>query len=258
MVPTFYINLDRDTKRRAYIEWALDQPDVKPLRIAAIELPLMLRDTMFDERLSSGEIGCYASHSKAWDTLLLSWEPYALVIEDDADVPNRLAEIVAHTLAELPQGWDVVHLYGEPTRAVRPLRSILGGMEIVRYSRVPAGAVAYLISRSGAAKLSRQEKRRWPVDTDLRRPWHFGLDSYGIVPAPFGHAHQFASSILLRGERSRLRRGISFSSPIRNLAGLAWNLRKLGPLWWTRCFSTNCKRRLFKGAVANAKAEVAA
>jgi hypothetical protein len=54
----------------------------------------------------------------------------------------------------------------------------------VRYSIVPASAGAILWNRSGAEKFLRRRTRWLPLDQDLRQVWEWGLDTYGVVPAP--------------------------------------------------------------------------
>ncbi len=241
-----YINLDHDRDRRAHIECRLAQDGLDPVRIDALEPPFILPDALFATALSVGEIGCYASHMKAWDTLIASGRPYALVLEDDAQVPPNIAELVQKTLTALPEHWDLVHLYDREHHPARPLRTLSEEHALVRYSRVPGGSVAYLISRTGARKLRRQSVRCWPLDTDFRRPWHFNLDSYGVRPPLIEHNSDFDSALLRRGPRSRRRRGLAFSSPLHSLEGAIWNIRKLGPRWWLHCLALNSWRRFVK------------
>ena len=250
MLPVLYINLDQDKERRAHIleTLAQDEDNLKLMRVAALEPPIALPGAAFADTLSVGEIGCYASHMKAWDALLASRSPFALVLEDDARVPPNLADLVQEMIAVLPEHWDLVHLYDRDEYPARPLGAVGTEHELVRYSRVPGGCVAYLISRSGARKLRRRELRSWPLDTDFRRPWHFDLDSYGIRPALIDHDNDFTSAILKRGPRSRRRRGITLSSPLHSLQGARWNLRKLGIGWWLYCLAINSWRRLAKAA----------
>src|SRR5262249_17272156 len=111
-------------------------------------------------------------------------------------------------------------------------------------------------SRSGAEKLCRKELRCWPLDTDFRRPWHFGLDSYGIRPSVIEHVDEFTSAILKSGPRSRRRRGIRFSSPLHSLHGAAWNMRNLGLSWWLYCLAINSWQRLLKAIRAVGPREV--
>jgi GR25 family glycosyltransferase involved in LPS biosynthesis len=165
---------DQDKERRAHIQETLAQNEdnLRLIRVAALEPPIALPGAAFGATLSVGEIGCYASHMKAWDALLASRSPLALVLEDDARIPSNLADLVREMIAVLPMQWDLVHLYDRDEYLARPLGAVGTEHELVRYSRVPGGCVAYLISRSGARKLRRRELRLWPLDTDFRRPWH--------------------------------------------------------------------------------------
>ena len=242
MLPVFYINLERDKERRSQIECELKQVNLGAIRIRAVG-PL-LPHGIFAETLSAGEIGAYASHMKAWSTLLVSSHPHALVLEDDARVPGNLAELVDLTIDALPKDWDLVHLYDDEGRPARPLCPVGDDHKLVRHARVPRGCVGYLISRSGAQKLSRQELRCWPVDTDFRRPWHFQLNSYGVRPPLVKHDSQFPSAILRAGPRSRRRRGIAISNPLHSFQGAMWNLKRLGLSWWLYSYAVNSSRRL--------------
>ena len=113
LLPVLYINLDQDKERRAHIleTLAQDEDNLKLMRVAALEPPIALPGAAFADTLSVGEIGCYASHMKAWDALLASRSPFALVLEDDARVPPDLADLVHEMIAVLPKHWDLVHLY---------------------------------------------------------------------------------------------------------------------------------------------------
>jgi GR25 family glycosyltransferase involved in LPS biosynthesis len=59
------------------------------MRVVALEPPIALPGAAFADTLSVGEIGCYASHMKAWDALLASRSLFALVLEDDARVSQN-------------------------------------------------------------------------------------------------------------------------------------------------------------------------
>ena len=170
LLPVLYINLDQDKERRAHIleTLAQDEDNLKLMRVAALEPPIALPGAAFADMLSVGEIGCYASHMKAWAALLASRSPFALVLEDDARVPPDLADFVHEMIAVLPKHWDLVHLYDADEYPARPLGAVGTEHELVRYSRVPGGCVAYLISRSGARKLRRAAGYGLPPPLALR------------------------------------------------------------------------------------------
>jgi len=120
--------------------------------------------------MDAGALGCYVSHIRAWQEITLQHLPYALVLEDDAMLDSDLASVLRTIVAALPQDWDMVHLATEPDRVVLPVSELGDRRTLVQYSRVPPGAVGYLISAAGAQKMLAAEPRIWPLDTDTRRP----------------------------------------------------------------------------------------
>src|SRR5690606_37249368 len=103
----------------------------------------------------------------------------------------------------------------------------------------------------GAEKFLVSQMRYWPVDTDLRQPWRFGFEIYGIYPQLVQHNEAIPSGISSNRTRSRLRRGIAMPSPrcwtgnpLHTPEGAYFNIRKLGLIWWVRCAWQNGKRRM--------------
>lgn len=258
-LPTFYINRDRDQDRRKSLEEHLTVAGMSGERITAVEglaVPADFRDMFFEgtalhSRLKPGEVGCYASHLKTMKVIVERDFDYALVLEDDAILPADFHTIVAQVLARLPQGWDLVHICKDTNRAVKPVADLDHGHRIVRYSRVPETTTAYLVSRSGAKKFLQPIKRYWPVDTDFRQPWRFGLEIYGVDPCIVRPNGRFVSAIHGLGNHSRLRRGLPIPSahcwtgnPLHTPEGVVFNLKKLGPSAWALCTFHNTMRRI--------------
>ena len=257
--PAFFINRCCDKERLAAVQIELGRAGIAAERIAAVDglaVPEEFRRYFFVDglrptRLSPGEVGCYASHLTALKLVVDRGLDSALILEDDAVLPDRLAETVGDILAALPNGWDLVHLCANPSRAVKPVVQLDQSRQLVRYSRIPFGAVGYLISRQGAEKFLAPVERTWPIDTDFRRPWQFRMEVYGVVPKLIGHSGELKSAILSHGERARRRRGIPWPSrqnwtgnPLHSPAGAYYNMLRLGPLWWMSCWWRNTRRRL--------------
>ena len=246
MIRAFYLNLEREAERRRFMQEQLAEVGIPGERIDAVDgskpLPPELARHFSDKHVMDvGALGCYASHIKAWHQIVNEDVPVALVLEDDAILDRNLASILSEVVAALPKGWDMVHLASKPDRAVCTIAK-LSGLELVQYSRVPPGAVGYLLSYAGAHKLVLAKPRVWPIDTDTRRPWAFGLDVYGVAPPPIDHNWSMPSTIRARGrKRSSPRRGLraAFGNPIRNANALLFNWRRLGPLQWFRCLIVN-------------------
>ena len=266
-LPVFYINRERDVARRQLIEFELKNANLSGIRIPAIggrAIPGDLR-AYFDidaTNLTAGEMGCYASHLLALSALVANRLPWALVLEDDALLPADFAADMQSILANLPSNWDLVHLCRDPCRAVKAVAQLETGKTLVRYSRVPAGAVGYLMSSAGAVKFLAPKKRVWPIDTDFRRPWVFNLEVFGVTPFLIGHDDTRESAILSYGERARGRRGLSrpnreywSGNPLHTVAGARFNAQRLGLGAWLRCWVSNTQtklRRMLPLGAANA------
>lgn len=267
MLPIFVINLDRSQDRLSAMRCQLDKLGLSFQRIKAVEgldIPEDLaayfahHNRRGDPIIEAGAVGCYASHLRAYQQIVLSGVPYALVLEDDAVLPESLCALVQAVVRELPACWDFVQLAKPPRHAVQRLAA-LPRASLVRYSRIPSGTVGYLISRAGAKKmLNPAIERVWAIDTDTRRPWLFGLDAYGVVPNPISHGG-FPST--LRSAAKRWRRGMPrptpytwTNMPLHSPRGVIWNMRKLGILGWLRCAVSNGAIRIVRAAALQSRA----
>ena len=56
---------------------------------------------------SRGAIGASLSHLKVWNTFLKSGAKYALIIEDDAELPSTFSMMVRDCAKDLPEKWDI-------------------------------------------------------------------------------------------------------------------------------------------------------
>lgn len=61
-------------------------------------------------QLTKGAIGCYLSHVKIWQHVLLHGHNVALVFEDDARVPTNFLHFVNQAIVNVPLDWDIVLL----------------------------------------------------------------------------------------------------------------------------------------------------
>jgi len=142
-IPAFYINLDSDASRRQRIERELERAGLKAERLAGVngvDVPPLLERFFFENgapasNLTPGEVGCYASHLKAMQLVLHRGLDWALILEDDARLHTRLAEIIESAIERVPAGWDFIKLC-RYSRAVRPLRKLAAGRMLVRYNPV--------------------------------------------------------------------------------------------------------------------------
>ena len=221
----FVINLASATDRLVHIS---DQIGGSFVRIDAV------RGDAVPERLAAnfsgaiplllGEIGCYASHLIAAETILERGIPYAVVLEDDAFLARDFHEVVEPCVTRLPAGWDIVALSDVKCLPHCRVSQLSSERWLVRYAHFPKTTTAYLLSRSGCRKLLASRPRTRPVDVDIRYGWEMALDGYGIVPPPAGPSEKFESSI----PKSARRRFYWRSRPLGYIKGRINGVRKLG------------------------------
>ena len=255
----FYINRERDTARRTALEKGLAEVGLSAERISAVEglqVPQSLRPYFFTDgklhsKLTRGEVGCYASHLSVMKTLIDRDIEHALILEDDAMLSADLPSMIDRILEALPPNWDLVHLCKDPCRATKKVANIARGVSLVRYSRVPATTTGYLLNKTGACKFLAQTNRYWPIDTDFRQPWMFGLEIYGVSHKLIAPNCEFESSIHAMGNHSRSRRGFPVpksycwtGNPLHTPRGVWFNLQRLGLRTWSSCISANTLHRL--------------
>ncbi|MBV9222171.1 MAG: glycosyltransferase family 25 protein [Methylobacteriaceae bacterium] len=264
-ISVFLINLDSSADRLRHMQSELDRVDLSFERVPGIlasALPASLREYFCDGAgaivapLKLGEVGCFAAHLSVHRRLAEANEDglAALILEDDAKLPDNLTDILSSLLRTLPPQWDVVRLSNPPKRAYVPIARVDGQHQLVRYSKIPNFATAYLLSASGARKLVRPGLRVHAFDEYLRRPWLNGLDTFGVVPAPITE-NVFQSTIdavepRKPGRANVLAKSIR-KSDFRNLVGrISFDVSTLGPARWAGCLLVNLAdkpaKRLFR------------
>lgn len=102
-------------------------------------------------KLKSGQIGCWRSHVEHWKDIQRQYEPYALILEDDADIklPQLLPQI-QQVIQELPTGWHICYIGGKYTED-KEIHRI--APSIVKSDSVMWHSHAYLITPQGADAL---------------------------------------------------------------------------------------------------------
>ena len=144
----------------------------------------------FEEVLRAGQIGCWMSHITMWEMIGKQSEPYALVLEDDADIklPNQMAEI-QNAIDKLPSNWKILLLGGH---VVSPDKQLKLSNNIVKPNGTTYHTHAYIIKRSVAQDLVKrtqhlkdQHKRTdWkmlPIDNWLSDPSTGLLDGFYVI-----------------------------------------------------------------------------
>jgi len=260
---TFVINLDRDVKRLAHMQEQARAIGLTFERVPAVyldQVPSAIRPYLFDPAgrphgaLLPAEIGCYASHLGILKRVVAhNIDGPVLVLEDDVVLHESFHAVLAEALAHLPRNWDILRLSNPPKRSYLPLADLGQGFQLVRYSKIPNSSAGYLISPAGAAKFLKDVPRTRAVDEDLRRPWHFGLNTFGLLPL-ICVPNTLESSI--NGFASRPKRALGIGkwlrnpteSPLGGLARLQYNWTSLGLRAWADCATRNVRDRFVRPA----------
>ncbi len=248
------LNLDCDTVRLRHMEEQLQRARIVFSRQAGIKgdkLPNELRPYFYDAAgrpkttMKKGEIGCYASHLRALQRVAAGeLGPAVLIMEDDLDIAPDLIAIIAEARRAAPKDLDILRLSSDSRRAYVPVARVGASRFLVRYSKIPTSAGAYLVTPHGALKFLTSGIRGLTFDDDLRRPWFHGMETFGVLPSPV-RAGVLTSSIDAI-EPGRFDKGMS-STMERFVRGdlyhgvkrLTYNMRSLGAAKWGACFLIN-------------------
>jgi glycosyl transferase family 25 len=256
------LNLDCDTARLDHMRGQLQQA-----RIAFMRLPGVLGDAVPDDlrpyffnpsgqpktTMKRGEIGCYASHLRALMNIATgAYGDVVLVMEDDLAIAPDMIDRINALCSAAPAGWDIVRLSNAPRRAYAPVAAIGDGSFLVRYSKIPTSAGAYLITPAGARKFLHKGVRGLTFDDDLRRPWFHQMETYGVVPPPICAGVTHKSSIdsveagrFSKGMSARMER-IMRGDHLYLFKRMTYNIQTIGMVNWSKCCVINGGEMLAK------------
>ena len=244
---TIYINLDRDTARRTHMEAECAKAGLSPVRLSAANgaaLDETLRPYFPNagdrERsfLSPGETGCYASHLAICRRIVAGeLQAPVIVFEDDIELHEGFSALIERVLQSLPADWDIVRLSNDTKQVAIPYAELTDASQLVRYSTIPGSTGAQMWSRAGAEKFIAAEPRDLPIDQDLKRAWHWKLNTLGVLPAPVrrdifdtssidaiggdGHRNKAKRQSRLRAHR-RGEAGARFAHGVKTFGAGAW------------------------------------
>jgi glycosyl transferase, family 25 len=248
----YVVALERSVERRAAIRTQLDSTGLdyeffpavdgkagEHLSFANYRDEFCLK--VWRRPLTSGEVGCFASHYLLWQRCVERDEPM-IVMEDDVVVSPRFAEAVALVVAERPGNVGYVRFAGINLPAFRETgHELPDDWELVRFFGGPMGTQCYVVFPQAASRFL-AHARKWvmPVDTYMDSFWQHGVAAIGILPFPVERQLEFGSEIWesggsramsTRDQVSRLRRVavILRDRGLRRLHNLKYRLSE-----WTR------------------------
>ena len=230
----YVINLPEATQRRAHVASRLKNAALNYEMVNGVkgsELSPEEISQAYDSHanrkhyrraLSVGEIGCYLSHRECWQKLLSSRRKWAVILEDDIEIENQLANL----LYVIPENMncDIVKLSDDSRCKVIAHKVLPPHFEWVTYKRIPNCTTGYIITRSGAEKLLSRTKIYRPIDIDMQFHNELNLKVCGIKPYPIWPNTHFESHI---DEQGRGNSRKTFTRPWRN-----WQYRL--QLFWQR------------------------
>lgn len=196
----FVINLDRSIERRQLMTQRLAKISLRPDFVQAIDGKSYTTDRPdMLTILTAGEVGCYLSHLKAWQTIVDRDLPVALVLEDDV----QLSEDITHVLRVLTawaHRYDMVRL----SRLRKPVGVRVADVASSHHLLLPrsnsSGLQGSLVSQAGARRLLDHlgGVMKMPIDTCLYRSEPFGLNAPVLCPPVVFEDNQQPSTIGVR------------------------------------------------------------
>ncbi|MDX1680720.1 MAG: glycosyltransferase family 25 protein [Akkermansiaceae bacterium] len=191
---TYLINLDRATDRMEQMDGQLSGLGIPYTRISAVLGDLLddpiegLDETGF--RIRTGkhrnkrEVGCYFSHIKVLNAFLESDSQHALVLEDDAQLPDKLPAVLDSALDHSDK-WDLLRLSSTREGEFVDVCPLVDGHKLCINTRVLKNTAAYMINRKAAERcVEKLMPMRFPYDVALDRDWDIGIRTACIFPFP--------------------------------------------------------------------------
>ena len=202
---TYVINLAQASERLTYIKTQLDQQNISFERIDAVLGDLLTEpildynekkfNRLFGKQTNKRVVGCYFSHIKAFRTFLKSEEPYALILEDDATIPDDFTKILDEAMAYSKQ-WDLLRLSSFREGKFLVFGDLSGNRKISYNTQIVKNTAAYLINRKAAeCCVQKMLPMFLPYDIALDREWNYGFKAACIHPFPVTQRKEIESQI---------------------------------------------------------------
>ncbi len=155
----YFINVAQRTDRRAFMEQQLKRLGLEAIRIEAVT-PAELTDAERarmravrppDRPMLDGPLCCSLSHERTLTAMLATGEPWALILEDDVVLSDKLGAFLAAFEQSPPQA-RAVRIEAAALATLTLLRPAgeFAGVGLHRFAGYNEGSAGYLISRDGA------------------------------------------------------------------------------------------------------------
>lgn len=226
--PVFVISLERATARRAHMERLVAQLGLTVEFVPAVDGRSLTADqrarydvdrsrSIYGCDMTDAEIGCYLSHFSLYEKMVAERIDVAVVLEDDIDCDDDLADLIRDLAAQPEPNWTLVRLQSTKSTIIDPqtpkTRGVtlanIRGRSLCRIGTSVLGGCGYMIRRPAAETMLRYGRRIFmPIDQTLDRYWENGIAPFVLRPFPIRQNDGFESTIGLRG------RAIAAATPL--------------------------------------------
>ena len=203
---TWVINLDRAPQRLSRIAAQLRHVGIDFERLPAIDARAFTAEQSAQLDAPAyrrkhgmeplpGELGCYLSHVEVMRRMLASRAAFALVLEDDVLITERLPAALRGLMAHAER-WDMVKLSAVHSGTPMRVLEVASGQHLAVMLSRCTGSSAYLINRRAAlAYHDGLLPMSLPYDHVFDQGWTFGLKVRLLTPTPCVHDQEAASTI---------------------------------------------------------------
>ena len=207
MIDIFVINLESSTERREHISKQLDTLGLDFHIFSAVDgrkepQPLfeMYNDKLSQlyrgKSLSSGQLGCYASHYLLWQKCVELGKPI-IVLEDDAVIrPDGFLQF-CRQCQQLGREFEFIRLHKHQRKRYSYTQSLqLEDLGVYRFTKGHMGTIGYYLTPEGAQKFLASSKQ-WAFNVDIMmdRFWDTQVECYGVIPECIHHDDSSGSDI---------------------------------------------------------------
>jgi len=215
----YIINLDSSVDRWEQISSQCDQLGIEYERVSAVRgseltkqekaevYDLSTNLAKYDKRLNDGEIGCYLSHIKCWKKIVEEELDFALILEDDASLREKIKECIAQFSLMDSSGWDYIKLFHRKRLKLKVASLDLDkGVQLHKVAKLPASTCSQFVSQVGAKKLLKHSfPIARPVDVDIQYWFERELRCFVVSP-PAAVSAGFESEIDTGQHRDHVQR----------------------------------------------------
>ncbi len=242
---TYYINLDRSTKRKKEIEKQIKHLSTEKNRTSAVDARNIenydlerivdfdnLNRYSFradDESIHSGTIACMLSHKKTWSEFLRSDYEYAFILEDDAVLDHKQINSILKQLPLYKDSWDIAKFSIEGyTNAIKLFE--IDGIDFLIPLNHTDSAAAYVINRKAADQLLNYSyKLKMPSDYHIERNWELGLKlviaSPNLVHQKYNHLDESTIGMSKRIPNKKINKNSLYIKYFRPVEYFMYNIK---------------------------------